>query len=65
MPEANASNYLRQVISKSSLSLREIARRAKVDRTALARWYRKRQDSIKLDDADRVMKSLTGKGFTQ
>jgi len=60
-----ASTYLRRLIRKSGVPLRQIARDARVDRTALSRWYRGEQNSIKLDHAEKVLITLTGKGFTQ
>lgn len=58
-----ASDTLRELIRRSDLPLRHIAKKAKVDRFALSRWYRGTQPSIKLDHAERVYKVLTGDDF--
>lgn len=58
-----ASDTLRDLIKRSGLPLRQIARKAKVDRFALARWYKGTQPSIKLDHAERVYRVLTGDSF--
>lgn len=58
---SHASKTLKRLIRRSGRSAYDIAREAEVDRFALARWYRGAQPSIKLDDAERVYRVLTGR----
>jgi hypothetical protein len=62
---------IRKLINSSELSIRKLARKAKVPYFRLYRWHTKkapagrRTPELDVDAADRVYKALTGKRFIQ
>ena len=57
------SYRLRRTIASSGLPLKTVAENAGVPYHGLYKWFTGRQDTISLDVADRVWRSLKGKGL--